>query len=176
MDTRGIEAAGPARVFLALWPGRGVRDALADWSDRWHWNAEARRVRAERLHLTLHFIGDVARAGLPALRQALRLPRSPFSLSLARAAVWRGGIAVVEAERVPPPLHELHGALGAALRQLALPTDARPLRPHVTLARRAGPAVPPAPDPTLRWPVRGYVLVESIARGAGAYEIIERYP
>ena len=34
----------------------------------------AKRVRAERLHLTLHFLGDVPRERLPALGEALSVP------------------------------------------------------------------------------------------------------
>lgn len=176
MDTAGPDAADNARLFIALWPERGVRDALAAWTEQWQWNAAAKRVPADRLHLTLHFLGDVPRARVPALRQALARPFAPFSLSFGRAAVWRGGIAVLEPDRVPPRLRQLHAALGETLRRLALPAEARPYRPHLTLARRAAPALPPAQGPKLRWPVRSYVLVESCAERAAAYEVIEHYP
>lgn len=168
------EASRTARLFIALWPDPAVRVALAAWSEHWQWNAAARRVHAERMHLTLHFLGDVPRALLPALQPALRLPFAPFSLLLGRAAVWRGGIAVLEPERVPQRLHLLHRALGEALRGLALPVETRPYRPHLTLARRASLALPPAQGPQLRWPVRGYALVESLS--TMGYEVLQAYP
>ena len=169
-------AGASARLFIALWPELAVRDALAAWSEQWQWNTGASRVRAERLHLTLHFLGDVPRTALPALRLALRVPFESFSLSLGRAAVWRGGVAVLEPDRVPPHLNHLHEALGEALRRQAVPSDTRPYRPHLTLARRASPAVPPPLGPQLRWTVRSYALVESCPQRAGAYEVIERFP
>ncbi len=176
MTVRDPVAGASARLFIALWPDPAVRDALAAWSKQWQWNAGASRVRADRLHLTLHFLGDVPRTVLPALRLALRVPFKPFSLSLGRAAVWRGGVAVLAPDQVPLRLRRLHDALGEALRRQALPTEARPYRPHLTLARRASPAVPPPLGPGLRWPVRSYALVESCSRHAGAYEVIEHFP
>jgi len=46
------------------------------------------------------------------------------------------------------------------------------LRPHVTLARKARGAVAPAQPFELRWPVRGYALMQS---AAGRYTPIARY-
>ncbi len=168
------EGSSSARLFIALWPDPAVRSALAAWGERWQWNAGAKRVRAERLHLTLHFLGDVPRALLPAVKPALKIPFAPFSLSLGRAAVWRGGTAVLEPDRIPLRLRHLYDALGEALRSLALPTESRPYRPHLTLARGAGAALPPVQGPRLRWPVHGYALVES--RPAAGYEVLQAYP
>jgi len=52
--------ADDLRLFLALWPPPPVLSALVDVADRWQWNEQARRTRPERLHVTLHFIGNVA--------------------------------------------------------------------------------------------------------------------
>jgi len=103
------------------------------------------------------------------------LPFAPFSLLLGRPAVWPGQTAVLEPECVPPRLRRLHAALGQALRSLALPVEARGFRPHVTIARRAGSAVPPAAGPGLRWPVRGYALVESRRQPQGGYAVLQAY-
>lgn len=175
MAETGPEACGSARLFIALWPGAELRDELAAWCGHWHWPAAAKPVAAHRLHLTLHFIGDVPRARLPALREALRLPFAPFTLALGRPALWPGGIAVLVPERLPPRLLQLHAALGAALQGQALPTEARAYRPHLTLARRAGAALPPACGPRLHWPVRGYVLVESRPQAQGGYQVLQAY-
>ncbi len=174
-DTRA-DATASARVFIALWPDARVRDALAAWGEQWQWNATAKRVPAERLHLTLHFLGKVPRERLPELRSGLMLPFAPFTVSLGRPAVWRGGVAVLQLHRVPPRLRQLHAALGEALQRLGMPTDAGAFRPHVTLARRAASALPPAEAPPQRWPVRGYVLVESRPQPAGGYVPIQFYP
>lgn len=64
----------------------------------------------------------------------------------------------------------LHAALGRALQAEALRVDTRAYRPHLTLARRAAQAVLPA-GPALRWPVRGWALVES---GPQGYRVLQR--
>jgi len=170
------EARGNARLFIALWPGVELRDALDAWCTTWPFDAQAKRVRAAQLHLTLHFLGAVPRERLPALRQALGLPFAPFSLSLGRPAIWPGQTAVLEPERVPQRLRRLHGALGEALRRLALPVEARGFRPHLTIARHAGSAAPPATGPGLRWLVRGYALVESSLQAQVAYTVLQTWP
>ena len=170
------EAGGSARLFIALWPGPELRDALGTWCATWPCDARAKRVPARQLHMTLHFLGAVPRERLPALRQALGLPFAPFALSLGRPALWPGQTAVLEPERVPLRLQRLHGALGAALQDLALPIETRLFRPHLTIARRAGSASPPAAGPGLRWPVRGYALVESRPQAQGGYAVLQTWP
>jgi 2'-5' RNA ligase len=171
-----IEPAGQARLFIALWPGHELRDALEAWCGSWHWPETAKRIPPERLHLTLHFLGEVPRERLPALREALRLPFAPFTLSLGWPAVWPGGIAVLEADRSPPRLRVLHASLGATLQSLSLPVETRRFRPHLTIARRARTAVAPSTGPRLQWPVRGYALVESRRQPGGGYVILQHYP
>ena len=163
------------RLFTALWPTLSVRDAIAQWQGAWDWPHQAARVKAERLHATLHFLGDVPGHRLPELARALAVPFEPFELELGSAAVWPNGVAVIEPFTTPPALLRLHAGLGAVLRRLELPMDTRPYRPHVTLARRAHGAKPPAQGPELRWRVDdGYVLVRSLPGGAG-YEVLERF-
>ena len=170
-------AAGPqtARLFLALWPGPAAREALRERSAAWTWDTAAARVPPERLHLTLHFIGGVARSRLAELGPELQLAAPAFELTLDHAEVWRQGIAVLQPTVLPERLLELHRRLGDALQRLALPVEARPFRPHVTLARHASGSAPPAVWPPLRWRVRGYALVESERRPAGGYRVVQRY-
>jgi 2'-5' RNA ligase len=174
MEGHSTDASGNARLFVALWPEPAVRDAIVAWSERWRWNASAKRVRAEHLHLTLHFLGDVPRERLPELRRALDLPFAPFTIALERAALWASGTAVLEPVRTPLCLRQLHAALGEALQRLALPVETRAFRPHVTLARRAGPAKPPDSAAKSRWRVDGYALVES--RPGKGYVVLQAYP
>lgn len=161
-----------ARLFIALWPDPGIRDELAAWRDGWTWPRKATPVRSERLHATLHFIGEVADDRIPALRAALHVPFSPFTLEFGHCALWPHGIAVLEPGAVPEPLLELHDSLGQVLARLALPVDERPYRPHVTMARRAAGAMLPATKLTVRWPVDHYALMSS---GDG-YTTLQRYP
>lgn len=161
----------PARLFLALWPDRATRHAVAAWRDRWTWPAGAAVVPDDRLHLTLHFIGPVARARLPAVQAGLQVPCARFEITFGRAMLWPRGLALLEPLALPPALAELHAALAERLRALALPVEERAFRPHVTLARRAAHALPPPEPPDLRWAGAGYALVESEA----GYRTLARY-
>ena len=164
-----------ARLFLALWPTAAVRNAIAGWRSTWRWPPSARHVRHDRLHLTLHFIGAVERERLPELKQGLAVAFEPFEIVGGPPEVWRHGVAVQRLDETPSSLVQLHKTLGAALRKLALPVEARPFAPHVTLARHAAGAVGPAAGAPWHWAVHGYRLVESLPGGAG-YVALARYP
>ena len=168
--------AGSSRLFVALWPGPRSRGALVDARERWPWPPPAAPVPQERLHLTLHFLGAVPRERLDALGDALALPFRAFDLVFGRPELWPHGIAVLCPHGTPEPLRQLHRDLAAALWRLGLPPEARPWRPHVTLARHATGALPPPPAPPWRWPVRGYALVESESRPRLTYRVLRRYP
>lgn len=151
------------RLFLALWPDDAVRRQLASAQQAWQWAARAAQVPPDRLHLTLHFLGEVEEGAAAALAASLPPVRSPFTLRLAQAALWSQGIAVLEPDSVPAGLAALHAELGVLLRSQGLRVEARPIRPHVTLARHAQGARPPDESPAVEWPVGGYALVRSIA-------------
>lgn len=163
------------RLFLALWPPAGMVDALQAHAAAWSWPSQARPTRPERLHVTLHFLGAVADARLPALRTSLPVPWPGCELVLDQAQVWRGGMAVVEAREVPPALAALHGELATRLAALGLDVEARPWRPHVTLARKAFGARPPSTFAPLRWRAGGsYALVRTLPGGRG-YETLASF-
>lgn len=161
-----------ARLFLALWPDPAVRHLLTGWRDAWTWPRGASPVHADKLHLTLHFLGSLPRERLPALLDAFGVPFTPFHLSLEHATVWPNGIAVLEPAATPPELAALHARLSEALATLGLQPETRRYRPHVTMARRATGAIPPPGRPQVAWDVDGYALVES---KDGVYSVLRRY-
>lgn len=166
-----------ARLFIALWPDDALRRALRDWREACSGGVGAKPVALDRLHLTLHFLGQVPGDRIPKLRHALCVPFRPFELGFSHCQRWPGGLLVVSPDTVPAAMTDLHAALGVALQGLGLPTESRAFRPHITLARgHAGP-LPPAAVPALRWKVLGFALVASGA-GAGAgggYAVLEAY-
>jgi 2'-5' RNA ligase len=164
-----------ARLFLALLPGAGVQAALAIHQAQWRWNESAMRYAAPDWHLTLHFIGAVARPRLDELRAGLDLPLRPFNLRLGQAALWPQGLAVLCPAAVPAGLAQLHADLGQAVQRLGLKTDARPYRPHITLARHAAPAQPPSLPAGIDWPVEGYALMASTGQAASRYRVLQHY-
>lgn len=169
-----MDAATPpsCRLFLALWPEPDVRRQLAGRRDAWLWPRGAAPVHTDKLHLTLHFLGDVPGERLPELLDGFELAFEPFRIEITRAALWHNGIAVLEPDQAPPALATLHARLSDALRALGLRLEARPYRPHVTMARRAAGAGLPPDHPPIVWDVRGYALVES---RNGVYTVLRDY-
>jgi 2'-5' RNA ligase len=162
------------RLFLALWPDPAVRAALRDWRDAWSWPPSATPVPTDKLHLTLHFLGNLPSLMVPDLVRGLAVPFSPFELSFGEAKLWPHGIAVLEPANEPEPLLALHAALGQALLGLGLQPEERKFRPHVTMARRAAGALVPVQGRAIDWKVDGYALVESTP-GQGGYTVCQRY-
>ncbi|HEX5687329.1 MAG TPA: RNA 2',3'-cyclic phosphodiesterase [Ideonella sp.] len=166
----------PARLFLAMWPDPPTQRAMHAWQQVLRWPSNVRPTAPAHLHLTLHFIGNVPRARLPALASGLVQPFAPFDWVLDEFTVWHHGIAVLQPSgETPAELIALHAGLADALRTLALPVETRPFRPHVTLARHgSGAALPEGttPPPPVHWRVdNGYVLAES----AGGYRVLQRF-
>ncbi|WP_075793475.1 RNA 2',3'-cyclic phosphodiesterase [Massilia putida] len=160
------------RLFLALWPIEPVRDQLRAWRDAWTWPRGATPVHTDKLHVTLHFLGNLPSSRLPELLDGLQVPFTPFQLQFGRPVLQHSGIAWLEPHTEPQPLLDLHARLSDALLALGLTPEARKYRPHVTMARRANGAVIPAAGPAIDWAVTHYALVAS---HAGAYTVLKEY-
>jgi 2'-5' RNA ligase len=166
---------GATRVFLALWPDAAVRHQLREWRDLWVWPRGATPVHTDKLHLTLHFLGNQPAESLPALLDGLAVPMTPFRLQLGVAELWHNGIAVLSPLSAPPELLDLHAALSSALPGVGLQPEARDYRPHVTMARRARGAEAPANGPAIDWEIDRYALVESKTGDGSGYTVLREY-
>ncbi len=106
-----------------------------------------RSVRPVQVHLTLHFLGDVADSTHAVLTDALAsVAHAPFALEIRGTGVFpaRGRPTVLWAGVADSaPLTALHAAIGDALESCGVAIERRPYVPHVTLARLT-PAVPRA--------------------------------
>jgi 2'-5' RNA ligase len=154
-----------ARLFVALWPAPALRTRVSSERDAWCWPVGAKPVADAKLHLTLHFVGAFPRTRSAALEAALAALRlAPTTLCASGREVWRGGIAVLLFS-ADSALSALHAAIGEVLAGFAVALDPRPFSPHVTLARRARGAVPPAGRVDLEWDASGFALVESLRGG-----------
>jgi 2'-5' RNA ligase len=173
--TEAAAAAASARLFLALCPGPDVQAALAAHVAAWQWPASDGRYAPADWHVTLHFIGPVQRQRIDELRAGLAVPMAPFELHFGSPALWPHGLAVLLPQAVPRGLQQLHDRLGQALLGLGLRPDARPYRPHITLARRAALAQPPAQCPVFGWPVQGYALMESTGQVDQRYRVLRQF-
>ena len=152
-----------------------MRSGLLGWRNAFEWPAGSSVVAPDKLHLTLHFIGLVARERVDDIAPGLAVATGAFELRFGRPELWPSGIAVLRPFACPDPLLALHQRLGDALRALGLPTEARPYRPHVTFARKAAGAALRFEPAALRWRVRSHALVESRPGRGGDYVVLRRY-
>ncbi len=140
------------RAFLAVPLPAAVRDACAALQAKWYAaGVRARWTPPENLHITLHFLGDIANDA-PA-RLAPRFAPAILRVHAARIAV-RGTGAFPDSRRprvlwagIDDPAHclaALHTATAQVLAQHAISVDALPYTPHVTLGRIAPGAGPVA--------------------------------
>jgi 2'-5' RNA ligase len=91
---------------------------------------------AERIHLTLKFLGDAALDLVPRLTEALReaAAMGPFPVAL-RGWVGFPGVLSVGVSDPTGSLPRLAAALEARAESLGFPRETRPFLPHVTVAR-----------------------------------------
>jgi 2'-5' RNA ligase len=172
------------RLFVALDPPYAVRDALAAL------RADvpgARWTPPEKLHLTLVFVGDVAEGRVAALAAALAgvaSPPVPVAVTGLGAFPSRRGARVLTAEgALHPALSTLHLRLTAALAAAGVTLEAKPFRPHFTLARlkeadrQAVRAFLASPVPALAFEAPVFHLYASTLHPDGArYERLRSYP
>jgi 2'-5' RNA ligase len=98
-------------------------------------------VRAEQMHLTLVFLGEVADARAPEITMAMRDP-----IATAPASITFGGVGVFPPRGRPTVLWigvaagaafvaAVHQAVQTRAERLGFPPEQRPFHPHLTLAR-----------------------------------------
>jgi len=166
------------RLFFALWPDDATRARIADQLDGWLGRSNGQPQRPDQWHVTLVFIGgvdaervkDVERAGA-----AVRGRRC--ELVFDGLEHWRKpGVACLTATATPEPLLALVHGLEAALAHEQIEFDRRDYHAHLTLARKVTRFERPAAVPVLAWPIREFVLVESLTGADGSrYEPFAHY-
>lgn len=177
-----VPAEPSARVFFALWPSTAVADDLAGLAAELAASCGGRPTRADTVHLTLAFVGNVAESRLDELAAAARGISLPaFDLRLDRVAGWAHNHIVWAGCTAPPPaLGELAGLLRERLIAGNFAVDRRKSAffPHVTLLRKAQRIPPEKPlAPARDWHCQDFVLVRSQLSAAGAdYRVLASYP
>ncbi|MDB5871566.1 MAG: hypothetical protein JWQ07_1008 [Ramlibacter sp.] len=168
----------PRRLFIGLIPERPIQLQIQRHCREWAWPTDARPERFGRYHITLHFLGDVGLGPEHLLRRALRkVAVEPLELELCVPEVWRNNVAVLRPAN-HDGLQALYDRIALVLPATGLQPSQPQFKPHVTLARNAGQATPPAATKPIRWRVNEFVLVWSVlfpqAKPA-RYEIVERF-
>ncbi len=131
------------RTFLALDIDRGIQDRLAEFERKLAGcDAKGRLVAPENLHMTLHFLGDVAEdmmADVCEMVEAVAGEIEPFDFDVKGiSCVPPGGRPRMIWAGVGDPtgrMASLHEALGEALGGLGLRREERGFKPHLTLIR-----------------------------------------
>ena len=135
-------------------------------------------MRADTLHLTLSFLGDVPAAQLDVLLQDIQpIAIGRFELNLDQPGYWpHNHIGWLGLSLPSAPLEALVQALRDQLGERAIAFDNRPHTPHVTLLRKSqgGEALTCLP---VKWSVDEFVLVASDPQADGAhYAVLKRWP
>ena len=165
------------RLFFAVLPDPLTAERVAELAEglRDEHGLEGLPLAAERLHITLHHVGDYA--GLPPsllakVRQAAARVRSPeFEVCFDQVGSFAGNQKspfVLRSEYGAELLHDLHAELARCLHSVGSKVDPR-FTPHMTLLydRRRMPIQPVQP---LRWFVREFVLIRSFL-GQSRYQL-----
>lgn len=174
------------RLFTAFELPPDVRDAVTRVQADLRTLPFRRWQPAETLHLTVHFLGEVAPARLPQLEEALRDGTrgfGAFPLQLAGLGgfpslkhprtLWLG----VGGER--DRLLALEAALRPRVIQAGIPLEARRYTPHITLARNPLGEVPlpQLSPPPLGWTASELVLFQStLQKGGAIHTPLSRFP
>ncbi|MEA9556145.1 2'-5' RNA ligase family protein [Xanthomonas nasturtii] len=136
----------------------------------------------ERLHVTLHHLGDYA-GGLPpslvsrASQAAERVAMEAFDVEFDRVVTFGGRRSqlpcVLRGEERVRGLYALQGALGRQLAHVGIAGDAQ-YTPHMTLLY-CNQTLPQRRCDALAWTVRDFALVRSFL-GQSRYQIEGRWP
>lgn len=136
-------------------------------------------MRADTLHATLVFLGDVAEHRLEALYLAAQETEfRDFALNLTTAHYWgHNHIVFASPDGIPPQLADLVRELEQNLRRHRFRFEQRAYKAHITLLRHAKWSdVELPPMPPVRWRVRSFALVQSLSDEQGAsYKVLARF-
>lgn len=134
------------RCFIAVELTPKAREELARLQQRLKASLPAHAVRwtpPPNIHLTLHFLGELAADRIDLVGQVLRdvaAGFSPFSLTLANLGSFpntrRPRIVWVSVSGETDSLESLHTALGGQLEKgIGFRPESRPYSPHLTIGR-----------------------------------------
>ncbi|RJU11862.1 RNA 2',3'-cyclic phosphodiesterase [Xanthomonas campestris] len=142
---------------------------------------EGKPLAPERLHVTLHHLGDYA-GGLPpslvarASQAAERVVQQPFEVEFDRVGTFGGRRSqlpcVLRGEEQVRGLYDLQGALGRQLAHVGIAGDAQ-YTPHMTLLY-CNQSLPQRRCDLLCWTVTDFALVRSFL-GQSRYQIEGRW-
>lgn len=185
MSLGGFADAVPTdRLFFAVFPDDAASETIARLAEdigRQH-GLRGAALKRERLHVTLHHLGDYA--GLPAAVveearcAAANVVATPFEVTFDHVKSFSGRAqknpCVLAGTQADTPLQRLRRQLGECLIQAGLGKQVtREFTPHVTL-RYETALLPEQTIAPIAWMVREFVLVHSLL-GKTEHRIVQRW-
>jgi 2'-5' RNA ligase len=156
------------RLFFALWPDAAAAGRLARLAGELAERSRGKAVPAEKIHLTLAFLGSVADERVAELL-AVRVEAPAFPMRLDCVGAFRKvGVAWAGVESPPAELLAVQSKLMRALGRLGFTFEERAYVPHVTLVRKVRRPVARAGIEPIEWPAGEVTLVRSDT-GTGRY-------
>ena len=165
------------RLFLALVIPDEIKAKLNTWRERNLYTLEQTPIPADNYHVTLVYIGAVARPHLIELRKQLSaIINDSFTLDINKTDYWpTPKVLHLMPTSIPPRLIDLQRKVNKATKLAGLPEETRPYRPHVTIYRKIKPEQfeqleqDGLPEPNLRIPISQFAIYESISSPDGVY-------
>lgn len=162
------------RHFFALWPqaemGEQLRDQVVALMPGILGEQGVPLVRGN-LHITLGFLGPVREEQMACVQtsgEVISQRNEPFSITLSQSGWWKGPrVAWIGPANVPKALAKLESDLWYELAACEFAPEARPYRPHMTIARKMQEAGSKAPFEPIDWQVGGFSLIRSTSTPQG---------
>jgi 2'-5' RNA ligase len=172
------------RLFFALQPAPGQGAELVAAVAPLIVGLGGQPVPASNLHATLCFVGAVAEEQLVSLKEAAaRIRARPVTLDFAALEFWEKPEVLCATAPDTETARDLSRVLGDAAVAAGFAPDIKPLRPHLTLARKISRAVAQAQEwpqefaPPLRMRCENFVLMESSrVEERSIYSVVESWP
>ncbi|QNP40607.1 RNA 2',3'-cyclic phosphodiesterase [Lysobacter solisilvae (ex Woo and Kim 2020)] len=169
-------------VFFALVPDTETRAHLASTVARLktEHDGRGRWLAPERWHMTLYFLGsysELPQERIESARAAARnVAAAAFELALDRVGHFSHGIGWLGCAQTGTPLQSLWSELHRSLAHARVATQGHAgFVPHVTVVREAKPLLPAQSIPPIAWPVREFVLIDSVLGPRSEYRELGRW-
>lgn len=165
------------RLFFAAFPDSETQRRVSAAVQALKLPAAAKHLPPEKYHMTVIFLGEVPDGKLRAIHQIGEAGRAGcIALRFDRWEYWkRARTVVASASELPEPLAHLRANLAADLARRGVAFDDKPLRPHITVARKLAQA-PVLPELSqFSWTLRAFSLVSS-PPGGSVYTVVDSWP
>ena len=167
------------RLFFAAFPDGESHQHIAAAARALELEGAPAYLPPEKYHLTLVFIGGVSDSVVQAVREIGEAQRIEcVSLRFDRWEYWDKARAVVASSPDrPESLMQLRASLAAGLARCGVAFDDKPLRPHITVARKLAQA-PVLPELSeFSCTLRAFSLVSSVTAPSGSvYTVVDSWP